>query len=305
MIANGNANFLASATDVHSVDLSLMPQVTQVDIVGSGIEGRSYKSILFSVQSDAALVAYENKVERKFCNELKDLSPWWKLSPVPVYNVKGEKIPPGTPQEKSLSRSLVKLIFMVKHNYIASTKIDSFSVHMITMVIPPALPTTSPSLARHDTDSGSNLTGAPITPSITSTAEGRSPSPTITSLDMQKTTDVLTNAPTVIPETVISPVSNPIITTSSPNVHKSTLKLTETGMTKKTAETVVSLSLANNAVVTSNPLLINIPTSRLTKITEDEKPPGTLHVDPHMTSVGPIVNAVMNLETPAGRKHNT
>ncbi|KAK0485889.1 hypothetical protein IW261DRAFT_1415779 [Armillaria novae-zelandiae] len=387
-VADGNANFLASAADVHSVDPSLTPEATQVVIVGRvlpnprflkfknvGNYNDRYMSLfdakwllhlqnpagtvfdadwtrgLANLQAveqkvavtkganmlvytpqdtlrefratspcfltndsenpDPALNAYQNKVERKFREELNDLSPWWKLNPVPVFNVKGDKIPPGMPQEKSLERSLVKLTFTVKHNYISSSKLDSFSARMvcahillpgmvyddivnarIAMVIAPAV-SASLSVGHGTTivgdldENGSDLTAPPITTAIASMAASALPVP-----NAQETTSVLTNVAT---EMVSSRGSDASITPTSLERNKTTIKAETTegegvssGVTKKTAETVIRL--ATNAYVPNDSLVIKIPAIGVTKNTEDQKEPGSLRVDPRVTSPAPNVN---------------
>ncbi|KAK0438611.1 hypothetical protein EV421DRAFT_1738367 [Armillaria borealis] len=72
---------------------------------------------------DKALVAYKSKIQPRFRGEYDDLSPW---------------VPAGVPQEKSMEKSLVVLTFTITHNYISSSKVDSFSaiIDKVRVLVP-------------------------------------------------------------------------------------------------------------------------------------------------------------------------
>ncbi|KAK0429666.1 hypothetical protein EV421DRAFT_1914246 [Armillaria borealis] len=87
---------------------------------------------------DKALVAYKSKIQPRFRGEYDDLSPWWKLNELRIVNAKGFRVPAGVPQEKSMEKSLVVLTFTITHNYISSSKVDSFSaiIDKVRVLIP-------------------------------------------------------------------------------------------------------------------------------------------------------------------------
>ncbi|KAK0233682.1 hypothetical protein IW262DRAFT_1452248 [Armillaria fumosa] len=76
---------------------------------------------------DEALVSYISHVEPKFQVKLEELKPYWKLNVLRITNVKGEVIPPGMPQEKSMEGSLVEVMLTLKHNFISTSRVESFS----------------------------------------------------------------------------------------------------------------------------------------------------------------------------------
>lgn len=52
-------------------------------------------SILMVSVEDPALVAYIQKVDKRFRDELDELNPWWMLNVMQIVDRKGEKISVG------------------------------------------------------------------------------------------------------------------------------------------------------------------------------------------------------------------
>lgn len=51
--------------------------------------------VLMALLDNPGLVAYVQKVDKCFREELDELNPWWMLNAIPMVDVKGVKLPPG------------------------------------------------------------------------------------------------------------------------------------------------------------------------------------------------------------------
>ncbi|PBK72198.1 hypothetical protein ARMSODRAFT_1016167 [Armillaria solidipes] len=129
---------------------------------------------------DKPLVAYKSKIQPRFRGEYDDLSPWWKLNELKIVNAKGFRVPAGVPQEKSMEKSLVALTFTITHNYISSSKVDSFSaiIDKVRVLVPgicyddhvQANANTPPAVAP------TNILQAPLVPTVTTVTIATGPS---------------------------------------------------------------------------------------------------------------------------------
>ncbi|KAK0184154.1 hypothetical protein F5146DRAFT_1006839 [Armillaria mellea] len=91
---------------------------------------RLSKGISCSSESDEALEKYVHKVSPRFQSDMKELSPWWKLNILKIMNARGDVIPPGDAQEKSMQGSLVEVTFSIKHFFIKTSNTDSFNASL-------------------------------------------------------------------------------------------------------------------------------------------------------------------------------
>ncbi|KAK0506109.1 hypothetical protein EDD18DRAFT_1342436 [Armillaria luteobubalina] len=79
---------------------------------------------------DVALANYMHNVDPRFYPAMKALNPYWKLNALKITNMKGDTVPPGDAQEKSMEGSLVEIAFTMKHYFISTSRTDSFGANI-------------------------------------------------------------------------------------------------------------------------------------------------------------------------------
>ncbi|KAK0241006.1 hypothetical protein EDD85DRAFT_786776 [Armillaria nabsnona] len=157
-----------------------------------------------SENANKSLLTYRSKIQVQFHADYEELSPWWKLNELDIVGTKGQKLSPGMPQEKLMEKSLVLLTFTITHNYISSTKVDSFSaiINNVCILIPGV----------HYNKHVQSLVPA------TATVSAHIPPPTI---------------PPTIPPTATAPITNP-------NAPTATLPVTNLNITPPTIGSITN-----------------------------------------------------------------
>ncbi|SJL04859.1 uncharacterized protein ARMOST_08230 [Armillaria ostoyae] len=165
---------------------------------------------------DLALVAYIPKVDKCYQDDMQELNPWWMLNVMQIIDIKGQKIAAGSPQEMSIQKSLVELSFTIKHNFIKSSTMDSFSATMCGVrIIVPGLHygnamtnTTAVALAL----APATVTNSSTTPATTPNGGNTGTTPSTTAVTLADTgTTIMSAAPGNVIDSNTTPVTATII----------------------------------------------------------------------------------------------